>query len=159
MTRTVIAGLGTYAPARVLTNHELERMVDTSDEWITTRTGILAAARGALLDAGIDATDLDLILVATATPDMLFPATACLVQHGLGATGAAAFDLSAACSGFIYGLSVADGFIRSGTYRTILGSMAAPFTAWQLTRSLETVSVRIKAGDNTQVVRNLVAGQ
>jgi len=136
LTRTVIAGLGTYAPARVLTNHELERMVDTSDEWITTRTGIrerriaaedeatsdlsLAAARGALLDAGIDATDLDLILVATATPDMLFPATACLVQHGLGATGAAAFDLSAACSGFIYGLQTADAFIRSGTYRTIL---------------------------------------
>jgi 3-oxoacyl-[acyl-carrier-protein] synthase-3 len=136
LTSTVIAGLGTYAPERVLTNHELERMVDTSDEWITSRTGIrerriaapgeatsdlsLAAARAALKDAGLDAADLELILVATATPDMLFPATACLVQHGLGATGAAAFDLSAACSGFIFGLSTADSFIRSGAYRTIL---------------------------------------
>jgi len=136
LTATVIAGIGAYAPARVLTNHELEQMVDTSDEWITTRTGIrerriagpdeatsdlaLKAARAALDHAGVPATDLDLVLVATATPDMLFPATACLVQHQLGAVGAAAFDLSAACSGFIYGLSVADGFIRSGTYDRIL---------------------------------------
>ena len=136
MTATVIAGIGAYAPERVLTNHDLEQMVDTSDAWITTRTGIrerhiaaddeatsdlgLKAARLALERSGIAATDLDLVLLATATPDMLFPATACLVQHQLGAVGAAAFDLSAACSGFIYGLSVADSFIRSGTYTKIL---------------------------------------
>jgi 3-oxoacyl-[acyl-carrier-protein] synthase-3 len=136
LTATVIAGIGAYAPERVLTNHDLEQMVDTSDAWITTRTGIrerriaaadeatsdlgLKAARMALASAGVAPEELDLVLVATATPDMLFPATACLVQHQLGAAGAAAFDLSAACSGFIYGLSVADSFIRSGTYRTIL---------------------------------------
>jgi 3-oxoacyl-[acyl-carrier-protein] synthase-3 len=136
LTATVIAGIGAYAPERVLTNHDLERMVDTSDAWITARTGIrerhiaapdeatsdlaLAAGKQALERAGVAPAELDLVLVATATPDMLFPATACLVQHRLGATGAAAFDLSAACSGFIYGLSVADSFIRSGAYRTIL---------------------------------------
>jgi 3-oxoacyl-[acyl-carrier-protein] synthase-3 len=136
LTATVIAGIGAYAPERVLTNHDLEQMVDTSDAWITTRTGIrerriaaddeatsdlaLKAARRALERSGLTPADLDLVLVATATPDMLFPATACLVQHQLGAVGAAAFDLSAACSGFIYGLSVADSFIRSGAYRTIL---------------------------------------
>jgi len=133
---SVIAGIGSYVPEKVLTNHELERMVDTSDDWITARTGIkerriaaadqatsdlaVEAAHNALKDAGIAAADVDLILVATATPDMFFPATACLVQHRLGATNAAAFDLSAACSGFIYGLNTADSFIRSGTYKTIL---------------------------------------
>jgi 3-oxoacyl-[acyl-carrier-protein] synthase-3 len=136
LTATVIAGIGAYAPERVLTNHDLEQMVDTSDAWITTRTGIrerriaaddeatsdlaLKAGRRALERSGLTPDDLDLVLVATATPDMLFPATACLVQHQLGAVGAAAFDLSAACSGFIYGLSVADSFIRSGAYKTIL---------------------------------------
>ncbi len=136
MTASVIAGIGSYVPDKVLTNADLERMVDTSDEWITARTGIrerriaaddqatsdlaLAAAKAALADAGIDAADLDLVLVATATPDMFFPATACLVQHRLGAVNAAAFDLSAACSGFIYGIHTADSFIRTGTYKNVL---------------------------------------
>ena len=133
---SVITGIGSYVPEKVLTNHELSTMVATSDDWITARTGIkerriaaadqatsdlaVEAAHNALKDAGIAAADVDLILVATATPDMFFPATACLVQHRLGATNAAAFDLSAACSGFIYGLNTADSFIRSGTYKTIL---------------------------------------
>lgn len=136
MTASIIAGIGSYVPDRVLTNADLERMVDTSDEWITTRTGIrerriaaddqatsdlaLAAASAALADAGMDAAELDLVLVATATPDMFFPATACLVQHRLGAVNAAAFDLSAACSGFIYGAHTADSFIRTGTYKNVL---------------------------------------
>ncbi|MDH5526033.1 MAG: ketoacyl-ACP synthase III [Nitrospirota bacterium] len=136
MTATVIAGTGSYVPERVLTNADLERMVDTSDEWITARTGIrerriaadnqatsdlaIEAGRRAIEAAGITAQDVDLVLVATATPDMFFPATACLVQTALGATNAAAFDLSAACSGFIYGLNVADAYIRSGSYKNVL---------------------------------------
>ncbi|MDH4229317.1 MAG: ketoacyl-ACP synthase III [Nitrospirota bacterium] len=136
MTATIIAGTGSYVPDRVLTNADLERMVDTSDEWITARTGIrerriaaddqatsdlaAAAARRALEAAGMAPEEVELVLVATATPDMFFPATACLVQTAIGATNAAAFDLSAACSGFIYGLNVADAYIRSGTYRNVL---------------------------------------
>ncbi len=136
MGATVIAGTGSYLPEKILTNADLERMVDTSDAWITARTGIrerhiaaddqatsdlaFFAAQNALDAAGMKAEELELVLVATATPDMAFPATACLIQHRLGAFGAAAFDLSAACSGFIYGLSVADGFIRSGTYSNVL---------------------------------------
>ena len=131
-----IVGTGSYVPARVLTNADLEKLVDTSDEWIVTRTGIserhiasddeatsdLAyhAARAALEAAGLDAGDLDMILVATATPDMFFPSTACILQDRLGARRAGALDISAACSGFIYGLAVANGLIRSGTARTIL---------------------------------------
>jgi 3-oxoacyl-[acyl-carrier-protein] synthase-3 len=131
-----IAGVGSYVPERVLTNADLERMVSTSDEWIVTRTGIrerriaaedeftsdmaTAAARRAMAQAGIPADQLDLIIVATVTPDMPFPSTACLVQHKLGATHAAAFDLEAACSGFIYGLEVGQQFIMSRTYDTVL---------------------------------------
>ncbi|MDI3546483.1 MAG: 3-oxoacyl-[acyl-carrier-protein] synthase [Halanaerobiales bacterium] len=134
--RATITGLGKYVPPKVLTNKDLEKMVDTSDEWITTRTGIkerhiadndvpaselgLKAAREALQDSGLTAEELDLILVATVTPDMLFPATACIIQEKLGATKAAAFDLEAGCSGFIYGLSVAASFIESGMYENIL---------------------------------------
>jgi 3-oxoacyl-[acyl-carrier-protein] synthase-3 len=136
MLRSRLVGTGSYLPARVLTNLELERMVETSDDWIVERTGIrerriaapaeatsdlaVAAGRRALDAAGIRPTDLDLILVATATPDMLFPATACLVQAQLGATKAFAFDLSAACTGFLYGLSVADQYVKSGAVRTVL---------------------------------------
>lgn len=136
MTAVRIQGIGAYVPERVLTNAELETMVETSDQWIASRTGIrerriaaddqatsdlaLEAAQKALDDAGMTADQLDLVLVATATPDMFFPATACLVQSRLGASNAAAFDLSAACSGFIYGLSTAGAFIRSGVYRNIL---------------------------------------
>lgn len=131
-----IAGVGSYVPTRVLTNSELEKMVDTSDEWITTRTGIkerriaakdeftsdLAAhaSRKAMQRAGVTGEQIDLIVVATITPDMPFPSTAALVQHKIGARRAAAFDLEAACSGFIYGLEVAQQFIMSRTYDTVL---------------------------------------
>lgn len=133
---SVIKGVGHAVPPRILTNAELERMVETDDEWIVQRTGIkerritdaetatsdlaLAAARMALDNAGVAPEDLDLIMVATVTPDHAFPATACLIQRELEAWGAAAFDLEAACTGFLYGLSIADQFIRTGTYRTIL---------------------------------------
>ena len=131
-----IVGLGSYVPQKVLSNADLERLVDTSDEWITTRTGIrerriaaenestsdlaTQAARRALSAAKIHPEELDLILIATVTPDMLFPSTACLVQDRLGARKAAAFDIEAACSGFIYGLEIGRQFIASGTYRKVL---------------------------------------
>jgi 3-oxoacyl-[acyl-carrier-protein] synthase-3 len=120
----------------VLTNADLEKLVDTSDEWILTRTGIaerhiaseeeatsdlsLHASQAALEAAGLDPADLDMILVATITPDMPFPSTACVLQDRLGAKRAGALDISAACSGFVYGLGVADGLIRAGTVRTVL---------------------------------------
>ena len=124
-----IIGTGSALPQRVLTNHDLERMVETSDDWITTRTGIkerriaaqdeftsffaTEAARRALEMAGVEPADLDLIICGTVTPDFPFPSTACIVQHNLGANKAAAFDISAACSGFLYGLSLAEKFIRT----------------------------------------------
>ncbi len=136
MPYTRIAGTGAYAPETVITNAELERLVDTSDEWIVTRTGISerrrsrddeatsdlaeAASRQALQAAGVDPADLDQILVATVTPDMFFPSTACILQDRLGARRAGAMDVSAACSGFIYALAVADGFLRGGSSRRIL---------------------------------------
>jgi len=131
-----ILGTGKYVPERRLTNQELEQKVETNDEWIVTRTGIrerrIAAPEQATSDlayeasvkaleaAGITADDVDLIIVATITPDMFFPSTACLLQEKLGAKKAAAFDLSAACSGFIYGLANAAGFIKTGMYRHVL---------------------------------------
>lgn len=131
-----ITGVGAYVPSRVLTNAELEKMVDTTDEWITSRTGIkerriaadneytsdlaAQAALRAMQDAGVTAEQIDLIIVATITPDMFFPSTACLVQAKIGAHRAAAFDLEAACSGFIYGLEIAQQFIMSRTYDTVL---------------------------------------
>lgn len=135
--RTVsITGVGSYVPERVLSNADLERMVDTSDEWITTRTGIrerriaaphettsdmaVAAGRKALERAGVTAEQIDLIIVATITPDMPFPSTACLVQQKLGASRAAAFDIEAACSGFVYALDIASHFVASHTYETVL---------------------------------------
>jgi len=134
--RSAIAGVGSYVPERVLTNFELEEMLDTSDEWIRSRSGIrerrlsaddeassdlaLHASRKALENAGVSPEELDLIIVATNTPDMLFPATACLVQDGLGAKNAGAFDLLAGCTGFIYAMAVADQFIAAGTARTVL---------------------------------------
>lgn len=134
--RATILSMGSAVPDRVLTNHDFERLVDTSDEWITTRTGIkerrvcgedeatsdlaVAAARKALDEAGLAPTDLDLIICCTLTPDMPLPATACFVQKVLGATDVPAFDLAAACSGFVYGLSVGEQFIRTGTYRRVL---------------------------------------
>ena len=135
-TRAAVLGLGAYAPPKVLTNDDLARLVDTSDEWITTRTGIkrrhvagpdqatsdlaVIAAQQALDAAAVSARDLDLILVGTATPDMLFPATACLLQERLGAPQAGAFDLLAACSSFVYGLISAGQMLTSGLARTAL---------------------------------------
>ena len=145
-----IIGTGSFAPKKVLTNRDLEKMVDTTDEWITERTGIkerricekgqatadLAeeAAHRALKAAGISAQDLDLIVVATLTPDTVMPSTACVVQSRLHAKRAAAFDIFAACSGFLYGLSVADAFIKSGMHQTVLviGAEAlSRFTDWK----------------------------
>lgn len=131
-----IIGTGKYVPEKVLTNSDLEKIVETSDEWIVSRTGIrerhiaapeqatsdlaYEAAVRALASAGLTAEELDLIIVATITPDMAFPSTACILQDKLGAKGAAAFDLSAACSGFVYGLATANGFIQTGMYKNAL---------------------------------------
>lgn len=131
-----IAGTGSALPGKILTNADLEQMIDTSDEWITTRTGIkerriasdgeytstfaAEAARSAMAMAGVHPEEIDLIILATVTPDFPFPATACIVQDLLGATNATAFDLSAACSGFIYGLSIGEKYIRSGAAQKIL---------------------------------------
>lgn len=136
MVKARIIGTGSYLPERVLTNSDLEKMVETSDEWITTRTGMkerrlaredefssgmgLKAAKLALEDAKITAQQVDLILVATLTPDYMFPSTATLIQSALGASQAAAFDFQAACTGFLYGLSIAKGYIEAGLYKTIL---------------------------------------
>ena len=131
-----IAGTGSYLPEKVLTNDDLAKIVDTNDEWIAARTGIrerhiaaegettsdlaFHAATRALEAAGITAQEIDLIVVGTTTPDLIFPSTACLLQHRLGAAGCPAFDVNAACSGFIYALTVADKFIRSGAAKTVL---------------------------------------
>lgn len=131
-----ITSVGSYVPEKVLTNADLEKLVETTDEWITTRTGIkerriaaegeftsdmaTKAAQRAMDKAGITADQIDLIIVATITPDMLFPATACLVQAKLGATRAAAFDVEAACSGFLYALEIGQQFIMSRMYETVL---------------------------------------
>lgn len=131
-----ILSVGSYVPERVVTNADLEKMVETTDEWITTRTGIrqrriaaeneftsdmgAAAAKRAMESAGIKPEQIDLIIVATITPDMLFPSTACLVQQKIGARRAAAFDVEAACSGFIFALEIGQQFITSRTYDTVL---------------------------------------
>ncbi len=131
-----ITGIGHYLPEKVLTNFDFEKMVDTSDEWIVTRTGIrerriaaehevssdmaFEASKVALADAGVEAKDLDIVLVATVTPDMPLPSTACILQDMLGAKKAAAFDIAAACSGFIYGLAIASSMIIAGKAKKIL---------------------------------------
>ena len=145
-----IIGTGRYFPERVMTNHELERMVDTSDDWITSRTGIkerriaapeqacsdlsTIAAQRALEMAGVDAKDLDAVVVGTITGDMQFPATAVFVQDRLGATNAVAFDINAACSGFIYAVNVAHGLIASYQAETVLvvgGEVMSKFVDWE----------------------------
>ncbi|MFC1805234.1 beta-ketoacyl-ACP synthase III [Candidatus Omnitrophota bacterium] len=150
MRKAGIIGLGCHVPKRVLTNADLEKMVETSDQWIITRTGIkerrlvakgeaasdlaVKAAKEALRDAKIKAEDLDLIIVATITPDMQFPSTACFVQKGLGAKNAAALDISAACAGFIYALSIANQFISRGVYRHVLviaSEVLSSITDWK----------------------------
>ena len=134
--RVKISALGTYVPPRVLTNADLEKMVETSNDWILERTGIrerhlvdkgvatsdlaTEAAKSALAQRGVDPIDIDAILVATVTPDMFFPSTACLVQHKLGAKGAWGFDLSAACSAFLYALQTGAQYISSGTHKKVL---------------------------------------
>jgi 3-oxoacyl-[acyl-carrier-protein] synthase III len=148
--RSRIVGTGSYLPAKVLTNHELERMVETNDEWIVSRTGIRErriaadheatsdlsyhAAQRALEAAGLRARDLDLVGVATLTPDAPLPATAVYLQHRLGAKKAAAFDVMAACTGFIYGLAVVDGLIRTGVAKNCLlvgAEVLSRFLNWE----------------------------
>lgn len=144
-----IVGLGKYLPPKKLTNSDLEKIVDTSDQWITTRTGIkerriaenmsssdlaYQASKQALKNAGLNACDLDLIIVASITPDNFFPSTACRLQNLLKARKAAAFDLSAACSGFVYGLSSAWQFIKGGLYKNVLvvgSEVLSSVTDWQ----------------------------
>jgi 3-oxoacyl-[acyl-carrier-protein] synthase-3 len=144
MTYSRIAGTGSYLPEKILTNADLEHMVDTTDEWIFTRTGIrerhiiadnqltsdlaLNAAKNAIESAGIQASDIDLIIVATTTPDKIFPSTACILQHKLGISGCAAFDIQAVCSGFVYALSTADNFIKSGAAKCALVIGAEAFS-------------------------------
>ena len=142
--RSIVRGCGAYLPERILTNDELARLVDTSDEWIQQRTGIkerriaadgettgdiaTAAARAALADAGMDASDVDLIVLATATPNNTFPATAVEVQANLGITHGAAFDVQAVCSGFVYALATADNFLRAGSHKRALVIGAETFS-------------------------------
>ena len=144
MLRSVVLGCGTYLPARVLTNQELAANVETSDEWIVQRTGIrqrhvaaqgevtsdlaIHAARAALANAHVDAQSIDLIVLATSTPDNTFPASAVSVQSGLGITRGAAFDVQAVCSGFVYGLAITDGLLRTGTYKRALVIGAETFS-------------------------------
>jgi 3-oxoacyl-[acyl-carrier-protein] synthase-3 len=143
--RSGILGVGKYLPEKVLTNKDLEKMVDTTDEWIVTRTGIkerriaakdevtsdmaVKAAREALKSAGMKPEDIDFIIVATITPDMFFPSTACQLQYKLGIVNVPAFDISVACSGFVYGLTIADQFIKSGLYKHILVVAAEKLSA------------------------------
>jgi 3-oxoacyl-[acyl-carrier-protein] synthase-3 len=140
--RTVVKGCGGYLPKRVLTNEDLAKVVDTTDEWIATRTGIkerriaakgeltstmgTAAARAALASAGMDPQDIDLIVLATSTPDQTFPATAVTIQADLGITQGAAFDVQAVCSGFVFALTTVDNFLKSGEFRRalVIGSEA-----------------------------------
>ena len=142
--RSVVLGCGSYLPARVLSNDELARSVQTTDEWIVQRTGIrerhiaapgeltsdlaLHAARAALAHAHVEADTIDLIVLATSTPDQTFPATAVTVQHGLGITQGVAFDLQAVCSGFVFALSVADSMLRCGTHKRALVIGAETFS-------------------------------
>ncbi len=148
--RSVVRGVGSYLPARTLTNAELAQQVDTSDEWIVQRTGIrerhiaakgektsdlaIAAAKTALANAGMTAADIDLIIVATSTPDLTFPATATAVQAELGITRGAAFDLQAVCSGFVFAMATADQYLRSGDFTRALVIGAETFSRildWQ----------------------------
>jgi len=145
-----ILGLGCYLPPKKLTNAELEKIVDTSDEWIISRTGIkerriassdvassdlgVEASKAAVKDAGLKPEDIDLIITATITPDMAFPATACIIQDKIGAKNAAAFDINAACSGFVFGIVMAQQFISTGVYKHVLVVGAEKLTSivdWQ----------------------------
>lgn len=142
--RSVIRGVGAYLPARIMTNDDLSKIVDTSDAWIVERSGIrarhiaaddeftsdlgLAAAKRALVRSGIDASDIDLIICATATPDRTFPATAVRIQHGLGIRQGAAFDVQAVCSGFVFAMTIADNFLKTGQFKRALVIGAETFS-------------------------------
>ena len=142
--RSVIRGVGAHLPKRVMTNADMEKVVDTTDEWIRERTGIrqrhiagddeltsdlgIAACRQALVRAGIDPVDIDLVICATATPDRTFPATAVKIQHGLGVTKGAAFDIQAVCSGFVYAMTIADNFLKTGQFRRAIVVGAETFS-------------------------------
>ena len=142
--RSVIRGVGAYLPKRVMTNADMARIVDTTDEWITERTGIkqrhiaadgeltsdlgIAAAKQALVRSGIDPVDIDLVICATATPDKTFPATAVRIQAGLGVTKGAAFDIQAVCSGFVYAMTTADNFLKTGQFKRALVIGAETFS-------------------------------
>jgi 3-oxoacyl-[acyl-carrier-protein] synthase-3 len=144
LVRSVVLGCGTYLPSRVLSNDDLARMVDTTDEWIVQRTGIrqrhiaaageltsdlaLHAAKAALADAGVDAQSIDLIVLATSTPDNTFPASAVAVQAGLGINHGAAFDLQAVCTGFVYALANVDGLLKTGAFKRALVIGAETFS-------------------------------
>ena len=161
--RSVVKGLGAYLPERVVTNSELARTVDTSDEWIVERTGIhqrhvaadgeftsdlaIRASDKALADAGVAPSEVDLIVLATSTPDDTFPATATKVQAGLGITRGAAFDLQAVCSGFVYAVAVADNFIKAGQADTALVVGAEDFLSdIGLARSEHLRAIRRRGG-------------
>lgn len=142
--RSVVRGVGAHLPKRVVTNNDLAKIVDTTDDWIVERSGIrarhiagedeltsdlgIAAARQALVRAGIDPVEIDLVVCATATPDKTFPATAVRIQHGLGITKGAAFDVQAVCSGFVYALTIADNFLKSGQFKRALVIGAETFS-------------------------------
>ena len=142
--RSVIRGVGAYLPKRIMTNDDFSRIVETTDEWITERTGIkqrhiaaddeltsdlgIAAARQALVRSGIDPVDIDLVICATATPDRTFPATAVRIQAGLGITNGAAFDIQAVCSGFIYAMTTADNFLKTGLFKRAIVVGAETFS-------------------------------
>ncbi|HWJ87533.1 MAG TPA: beta-ketoacyl-ACP synthase III [Pelagibacterium sp.] len=142
--QSVVRGVGGYLPERVMTNDDLAKLIDTSDEWIVQRTGIrkrhiaaegeltsdlaLVAARRALENAGMDASDIDLIIVGTTTPDMTFPSTAALLQQKLGITGGSAFDVQAVCSGFVFAMATADSYIKTGMARRALVVGAETFS-------------------------------
>ncbi len=144
MIRSVVRGVGAYLPERIMTNAEMSKLVDTNDEWIQERTGIKArhiaaegeftsdlgirAAKSALIRAGIDPVDIDLLICATATPDRTFPSTAVRIQHGIGMTKGAAFDVQAVCSGFVYAMATADNFIRTGQSKRALVVGAETFS-------------------------------
>ena len=142
--RTVIRSVGAYLPKRVMTNEEMSRLVDTTDDWISERTGILqrhiaadgeltsdlgiAAARQALVRSGIDPVEIDLVICATATPDRTFPATAVKIQHALGITKGAAFDIQAVCSGFVFAMTTADNFLKTGQFKRAIVIGAETFS-------------------------------
>ncbi len=143
-TRSIVRGIGSYLPKRLVTNRDLEKLVDTSDDWIVQRTGIeqryiaddsettstlgIKAAEAALADAGLKAADIDLIVCATSTPDYTFPSTATMIQCGLGMTHGAAFDLQAVCTGFVYAVATADKFLQSGSHKRALVIGAETFS-------------------------------